>query len=563
MSAPAGRLQPWRLARATPATVWLLCGLQFLLAVWYAFALPLLHAPDEHSHVDRVLSPGEPADLDPLEDDELSERTVAILPRVQLAAIDWRVAPYQPWEGFAEDEAVPRDARPSYADLALDEDSGIPNQVASHPPLYYLYEAAGLRAVRTLDGVVGGDGPGSWDRTLVVLRLLSALLALPLPWLTYWTAVRLSGRVRTGLVAAMVPLAIPQVSHIAGSVNNDGMLLLTSAVATMGAVWIATGDRSLRTAAFTGAGAGLALLTKIFALAAPLWIAVAYGVGWMRSRAPDRVSRPFSGGDVVRGLGVAAAATVALGGWFVVRAVLLFGTPAPRGSGYPGGTIDPDVGYWLGELVSRSARSFWGFFGVEQFAIPAWIVAVLTAGVLAAVGTALVRGRWEERARWRLADLTVLLLPVTTALAMMVFAAWNGYLASGLPVGIHGRYLFTGLLGLSVAVGLGVDAVARSRFTPTVVAVVSAVVQAVGAWTVLRSYWAGPDVLAEVRALLAWSPFRGRYVVGLWGLLSLTAVATLWRLARDGPLRSSAAAVGDGPPAPDRGRPARRRPPPA
>lgn len=562
MSAPDGRLQPWRLARATPATVWLLCGLQFLLAVWYAFALPLLHAPDEHSHVDRVLSPGEPADLDPLEDDELSERTVAILPRVQLAAIDWRVAPYQPWEGLAEDDALPRDARPSYADLGPDEDSGIPNQIASHPPLYYLYEAAGLGAVRALDGVLGGEGSGSWDRTLVVLRLLSALLVLPLPWLTYWTGVRLSGRTRTGLVAATVPVAIPQVSHIAGSVNNDVMLLLTSAVATMGVVWIATGDRSLRTAAFTGAGAGLALLTKIFALAAPLWIAVAYGVGWMRSRAPDREMRPFRTGDVARGLGVAAAATVALGGWFVVRALLLYGTPAPRGSGYPGGTIDPDVGYWLGELVSRSTRSFWGFFGVEQFAIPGWIVAVLTVGVVAAVGAALVRGRWEAHTRWRVADLTVLLLPVATALAMMLFAAWNGYLASGLPVGIHGRYLFTGLLGLSVAVGLGVDAMTRSRFTPAVVAVVAVVVQAVGAWTVVRSFWAGPDVLAEVRALLAWSPFRARYVVVLWGLLSLTAVTALWRLVTD-PLRSSPAAVGDGPPAPDRGRAARRRPPPA
>lgn len=562
MNAPAGRLQPWRLARATPATVWLLCGLQLLLAVWYAFAVPLLHAPDEHSHVDRVLSPGEPADLDPLEDDELSERTVAILPRVQLAAIDWRVAPYQPWQGLAEDDALPRDARPSYAGLGPDEDSGIPNQVASHPPLYYLYEAAGLRAVRTLDGLIGGDDPASWDRTLVVLRLLSALLVLPLPWLTYWTAVRLSGRAGVGLVAAMVPVAVPQVSHIAGSVNNDVMLLSTSAVAMMGAVWIATGDRSLRTAGLTGAAAGLALLTKIFALAAPLWIVAAYGVGWARSRASDGELRPFSTGQVARGLGVAAVATVAFGGWFVVRAVMLYGTPAPRGSGYPGSTVGPDLGFWLGELVSRSTRSFWGFFGVEQFAIPGWVVAALTSAALTAVGLALLRGRWERRAGWRAADLAVLLLPGLTALAMMLFAAWNGYLASGLPVGIHGRYLFTGLLGLSVAVGLGVDAVARSRSTPAIVAVIAVVVQAVGAWTVVRSFWAGPDVLAEVRAMLAWSPFRARYVVVLWGLLSLTAVAALWRLVTD-PLRWSPVAVGDGPPAPDRGRSARRQPPPA
>ncbi|MBW3561820.1 MAG: phospholipid carrier-dependent glycosyltransferase [Actinobacteria bacterium] len=529
VTASEGRLAPLRLARATPAAVWLLCALQFLLAVGYAVAVPLLHAPDEHAHVDRILA-GDPSDLDPLEDDaDLSQRTIAILPRVRLHAIDWRVAPIQPWGGLEAAAAPPREDRPAYPELAPAASAGILNNTASHPPLYYVYEAGGLEVLRASEGLVGDGDAWSWDRTLLALRVLSALLVLPIPWLAYWTAVRLARRRSVGLVAATVPVAIPQLAHITGSVNNDALLVLTTSVVALGCVWIATGDRSLRTGALTGGAAGLALLTKIFALGAPLWIGVAYAVAWLRHQTDD----PGSPGRASAGLAIAAVSTVVFGGWYVLRLLVLYGTPAPRPFAYPQETIDPEVGFWLTEVWLRTSATFWGFFGIEQFHLPRWLILVLTLAVVATIVAALVGGRWAAPLS-RIADVGVLLLPVVTAGAMMLYASWQGYIQTGLPVGLHGRYLFVGLVGVAAAVGLGIGPLggrpATIRWVAISVFLVAVVVQALGAWTVVRSFYAGPDLAAEVRALLEWSPVRPRYLGAIGALAAATGSGALWTL---------------------------------
>ena len=61
-----------------------------------------------------------------------------------------------------------------------------------------------------------GDGLPSLDREIGLLRLANVLLLVPLPLLAFgpWCA-RLGGDDRARLVAAVVPLCVPQLAHVA------------------------------------------------------------------------------------------------------------------------------------------------------------------------------------------------------------------------------------------------------------------------------------------------------------------------------------------------------------
>src|SRR5690606_8710389 len=124
----------------------------------------------------------------------------------------------------------------------------------------------GLDRVAQALGVAGHPGQVNGDAVLLRWRLWSVLLALPLPWLACWTAVRVAGSRRAGLVAATATLGVPQLSHLVGAINNDGLLFTVAGVTTLAAAWIATGDRSRGVAVVAGASAGVAMLVKVFGL---------------------------------------------------------------------------------------------------------------------------------------------------------------------------------------------------------------------------------------------------------------------------------------------------------
>lgn len=506
----------WReLVRSSPGIIWLLGASHVLVAVFYAFAVPLWHAPDEQGHVDLVRTVGEDLGFPEHDGLQVNRQILASLPIVALVPVEWRVAFEDPWTGLAADDALPRTARPSFDELAPDGPSGTPNHVVNHPPLYY----GGLSAVATATAsLVPGSGGWSWDQQVSWLRLLNTLLVLPLPLLVWGAALRLTGRRRIGVSAAVVTLAVPMFHHVTGSVNNDNLLNLATAALLFTLSYVWTGDLTRRTAGWVGLVTGVALLAKAFALGFLLWVALAYHVGTYRARARGAAST----GQGVGAFSVAGVVALVAGGWWYVVQLVTEGTPVPRlrldavAQGF-----DPDEGWWAWFFVRQMTRKFWGYFGIEQFQIP-WAlillgVVVVVVGVAASFG-----GRWVVQ-RWRWAEPLLLLTPFVTTLAIVVYGAWDGYATTGFTTGVQGRYLFTALPGAAVAVAAGWDRLA-ARWAPFALLVLAATLQAAGAVTVLSGYWAGDDLLANLRSLLAWSPWEPELIVLSWLVLVALAV---------------------------------------
>src|SRR4051812_32667857 len=147
--------------------------------------------------------------------------------------------------------------RPSFDDMSLTREvdlSDFPDQMTQHPPLYYGLSAAVVKAM--------GADDWRFDRTLTLLRWVSVLLVAPLPLLAYSVAVRLSGRRRVGDLAAVLPLAIPQLGALGGAVTNDSLVVCLGGVLVLLLARMLTGDRSWRTTVGIGLVLGLGLLTK-------------------------------------------------------------------------------------------------------------------------------------------------------------------------------------------------------------------------------------------------------------------------------------------------------------
>jgi small subunit ribosomal protein S36 len=89
--------------------------------------------------------------------------------------------------------------------------------------------AAVLPAARRAEPGRAGLGGWSFPAQLGVLRLLSALLLLPLPALAAAAARRLGAAPAVVTAAALLPLAVPQLAHVGASVNNDVLLVLLGA----------------------------------------------------------------------------------------------------------------------------------------------------------------------------------------------------------------------------------------------------------------------------------------------------------------------------------------------
>ncbi|HEX9888129.1 MAG TPA: phospholipid carrier-dependent glycosyltransferase [Nitriliruptorales bacterium] len=509
-------LHPGALLRATPQAVWALVLLQLLVSVLYAIAVPLLHGPDEHAHVDLILNVSDHLGTDPYAGLEFDRRTFTAMARRDLVAVDWRSSPVFPWEGLEGGAAPLRAHRPTYEQLVPSGPVGVPNTANTHPPLYYAVADGAAAVVRAVLPV-----RWTWDRHVTMLRIVSAALVAPLPLLAFWTAFGLTRRRRVALTAALVPLAVPQLTHIAGTVNNDDLLFLLTAALTLVLSWVVRGDRSLGTAVAAGALAGAGVLTKVFALPAPLWIVAAYALAWRQGLRPR---------DALTRVGVAGVATVVLGGWWVLRQLVVHGTPAPRPFLYdqPAG-LDTGLVRWLGTVLDRMPATFWGRFGVEHLTLPGWLIvaaSLVLLAVLLAAYTAPDVGA---------PPLTVLVLPAATTLAMVLWAAWGGYVRSGLPTGLHGRYLFVGMVGIALLWALGADRLVGGLALPAT-AIVALVLQAAGLATVTGSYWEGPGVLGDVAAAMAWAPWRAR-----WSILLVLATAAAGVVAAVGVRRDAKA----------------------
>ena len=498
-----------------PLLVWLLTALHAVLLVVHSLLVPTWRGPDEPKHVDLVVAVMEGRGY-PGYDQRLMDRGIRRsheLVRYQEGSRNLR-----------RDEAMPRAERPSRADLVA---RGRPAQVeltgkdlnhmAQHPPAYYLYVAAG--GVLT-DALAPGSGLGSYDHEVATLRLLSLLLVIPLPLLAWATGRAAGASQRSSVAAAVVPLTIPQLTHVGSVVNNDTLLVLVMGILTLVAVRLATGNVTRRSAVVAGVLTGLALLVKAFAFVIPLWLVVALVSGYRRR---DRRLASL----LATYLGTAFVA----GGWWWIGNVIRYGQLHPsmeyakRLADKPG-SIDRDVSGWLADWLPDMSNRFWGAFGWVEVPLPAPLTTAATAVVVAGVAAALV-----ARRRPLAGAATVALVLPTLLLGILVFlSGLRLYLTSVVAAMVQGRYLFGGVVGLSVlvAVGLGRLLGRRAPLLPILLLVAAIAMQLHAVATLLDAFWGeeGTGVMDSLAAVGAWSPWPPWVLVILTMLGTATVVAT-------------------------------------
>ncbi len=540
-------------SRAIPRVVWAAtAAFAVLLAGWSVLA-PLGEAPDEPAHLALVLhladGNGYPA-YDGL------ENQAAIIRLCRTWAAATRACP-RPGELVTptsvrlhpRSEAPDRAARPAWDDEGGDTPVGQLNQMPQHPPLYYQAMAQVLRLERAL-----GGGPWSTDRELALLRLANALLVAPLPLLAWWAASRFGADRTTAVTAAVAVLAVPMLSHIGSTLNNDNLLTLLGAVLAALLAGVARGDRSRATAGAVGVVAGLALLTKAFAVVFPPAIALAYLAGAVE---PDRPAWSARLRRMALPVAIAAGATVAMAGWWYVGVRSRTGsfTPSIESRRYtsalaPDG-FTPDLGAFASEFGRNLPVRYWGSFGWYTVPIPFPMALVLTGVALAAVAVAFWPQRGPEGSdRLQRGSLAV---PFLLLGGFVMARAWDLYATTSRFQFMQGRYLFAGIVGMAVLVALGIRRIVGWA-SPVVVAVAALILQLDAVRRSLETWWGGPGVdrFGQVRALVAWGAWPGELVAvlvvavvasGLW-----LAVELIWEARSSLPRGAEPGPVGSTPP---------------
>lgn len=484
-----------------PAAVLWLCALHLVLLVGHSLLVPAWLGPDEPNHADLVVALREDRHYPAYDDRDLDPGIRASLERFEFR----RHARH-----LTADEAPPRGGRPSRDDLAEEGESldlgalgrpGTRNHMSQHPPGYYAALAGLADAV---DIVMPGEGLGSVDHELGVLRLLSLLAAVPLPLVAWWVAHQAGLSPRVGLAAAVVPLAVPQLTHIAAVVNSDGLLVLAFGILTGLVLRIARGAVDTLILAVAGLVTGGALFVKAFAFVVPVWVLAAFVVGRRRAVRPKHFAERETTGwhSWAPPVAAYAAASLAAGGWWWVANLVRYGDISPsieyatRFSD-PDPGFRPDLGEWVRNWVPNMMQRYWGEFGWIDVALAGPVVVAATAFVVVGVAVASGRAVRDRRAPGRvsegrmnradgvsgadgvrgaggagrgvggasaaggpqpglgLVDLALLLAP--TGL-LVLFVGANGYRLyreAGFGAMVQGRYLFGGLVGLAVVVAAG------------------------------------------------------------------------------------------------------------
>lgn len=492
--------------------MWLVVLLHLTVMLGQTAVFPNVRSPDERQHVDLILQVRQ-GDAWPWPGPGTAYVTRGVTAGgfVDADSLDG------PLHLADRQDVPPRGERPSYVDaggttpLTAEAPDGVVapvfNQLVQHPPLYYLLGAGVVSLVPDWQ-----DLP--LDQVWLLLRWWNALLALPLPLLLFAAARRLRLPEPLPVAAALVPLAVPELTHLESAVNNDNLLVVLGACATLLVIRVLTGDLSRRTAVLLGLVTMLALLTKGFALMFPLWILLAYLVAGYRYRARLRAA--------VTSLLVVAVITLPGVAWWV-RNVLVHGMLQPHGTHATPPDLTPVYGWadggitWLGRFTERMITLFF----VQDHAATRdqdaswWMARVALVVILAGLVTALVRGPIPRL------DALVLLFPIPALAGIVARGSWEQFAAfHEVGAAQQGRYLYTGLVGLMV-VALAGAAVLRPAWRRTVPAAL--LVLAVGMhlayqYDVWHLYWmphdAGPGAFAAALAAVGrWYAFPSAVLV--------------------------------------------------
>ncbi len=495
---------------------------------------PLYHAADEPNHADAVMRIEGGRGWSP------STHATVTLEGVGAISVSPFGKPPSTLSLFsgpiAASQAPSRNSRPTWQDLKPPPGvtRGSQQQTTQHPPGYYYYEGLILRA--------GGAAGWRWDIAVSTMRLLSALLIVWLPLLSWATAWRISGSRLAGIAASVFPLAVPELTHVGATVNNDNLVTLAGAATLLGVTCAMRGDRSKLTALWTGLWTVIALWAKAFGLVlVPLVIAV-YAGPWLqewwsqhrprRSRPADSVRRKRSWlPDRRTGvlLGLSGGIAIALGCWWYVISEVRYGSSRPPVPGFPPGRqIGHHIWTFLTYLTRAVLGRWWGDFGWSEVHLP-WrldVAATIIVGLIAILGWVIFRGR-------RLA-LVLLLWPTLAAYFVVVAQASSNYFHTHYVSGLSGRYLFVGFTGIAALVGVGCAALPAkvARWTPAALLIGAIGMQVESAHLSVDHWWrpVGGTLRQAWASFSAWSTWpvgvlwAGFSLLGLFTVIALIAL---------------------------------------
>ncbi|MBA8991684.1 hypothetical protein FHW23_002962 [Curtobacterium pusillum] len=477
------------------AVIALTAAFALLLTLW-AFLTPMFSAPDEAAHYDAAeqlaLGKGWPAPGD-----------------MDLLAIT-----------YAEQQQVGTVAaahRETVADLTAQNPGNhdFVNQMTQHPPTYY-----GVGAV-VLKGI--GFFHLRWDLGVMALRMLDVVMLVPLPFLTWATVRRVTRSPRTAIVGVLALFAVPQLAQIGSSVTNDAPVILLGGVIAWLAARALTGDHRWRIAVWLGVAVAAVCSVKGTGLPTVPFVAVALLVAGHGH---------LSWGARIGRTAVAGAIVAALGSWWWIRNLLVFGSLQPDGVSALrqerpwGRETSANFGDFMNVEWDRLTSSFWGQFGALRYPMTQILTDSLTV-----IALAVIVGWAFRRSANRTAALVMLITPAIT-LVIQLQNNFASYDSTQIIAGAQGRYLFIGLVPLIVISAVAwrnllTSAVERDRFG-RIVRWAFPVIGLYGLTVAYRGFYEHThlQVTTHGLALLANLTPAGRF--GFAAIAALLVVATLW-----------------------------------
>jgi Predicted membrane protein (DUF2142) len=412
------------------------------------------------------------------------------------------------------------------------------DQMTQHPPGYYAVLAVPTRLFNLID-----DTPRD---AIIIMRLLSALLLIPLPYLAFRLTRALGGGTIASVTAAFLPAGLPQLTHIGGAVNNDALIIALAAVLVVEAVELAKFGATMKRAIWFGITYAAALWTKGMALPLVVLVIGAYLLA----------ARREGWRQVIKPLAVTAAISCLGFSWWVAN-VIRFGTLQPQG--YPAAWLaqlprgSATFGAWFSGFFDSMTKSFWLDAGWLEMNPPRWAYVTASIVLLLLIVIAFVRSR-GHRGLFVLAQLGWI-----AVMASIFQQSHAQFVDRSTLAGSQGRYLFTGVIAMAAGVVLALrpqehqagrrvagrrPAAARRPVGQSRVPLAPLVPLAVvfvafyGLARGLHHFYVGSDWSNRLHVMSTWSPLRLREVAAIAAVAVIAALAgafALWAARAAGP----------------------------